>query len=316
MLSKFTSDGQPAEPAVTQARPFVVDVHVHLFPPDVRADRPRYYAGEPGFAQMYGTPGSRMAGGEELIAAMDEAGVTCSVALGFGWQDQARCQAHNDYLLEEAQAHARRIIPFCCVQPAAGDRALYELERCARLGARGVGEIMPDYQDVALDDERLWRPIAAACRELGLILLLHASEPVGHNYIGKGRTTPDRLWPLIQLCQDVDIILAHWGGGFGFYEFMPEVARLARRVYYDCSASLFLYRRGIFRMMARLAPDRILFGSDYPLVTPKRMLHHVDGAGLTPAQRAALYGDNAARLLGLCLTKSEDAPPAAVAPGW
>jgi predicted TIM-barrel fold metal-dependent hydrolase len=277
----------------------IIDFHVHLFPPDVRHERPRCFAGEPGFEQMYGPPTSRMAGGDELVVAMDQAGVTRSVALGFGWRDAARCRAHNDYLLAEAAAQPDRIVPFVCLPPLDDDRALYELERCAGAGARGVGEIMPDYQGLALDDERMWLPVAQACQRLGLILLFHGSEPVGHRYIGKGHTTPERLWPLLQLCRGADIVLAHWGGGFGVYEFMPEVAAVMARVYYDCAASLFLYSRRIFRMMARVAPGRILFGSDFPLVTPQRMVGHVAGAGLSPERLAALYAGNAARLLGM-----------------
>ena len=96
----------------------------------------------------------------------------------------------------------------------------------------------------------------------------------------------------------MNIILAHWGGGFFFYELMPEIARAAQRVYYDTAASPFLYRPLIHKIALRIVgPGRILFGSDYPLLPPSRYFDELTGTGLSERDQALIKGRNAQRLL-------------------
>ena len=145
-----------------------------------------------------------------------------------------------------------------------------------------------------------------AVRALGLILTVHTSEPVGHAYPGKDGTTPTAIWSMIEAADgQVPIILAHWGGGLAFYELMPEVQRQAQNVYYDSSASHLLYRPEIYRLMSQLAPGRVLFGSDYPLIRQTRALRLASEAGLARADLAALLGGNAERL-GLAAAPRQD----------
>ena len=174
-----------------------------------------------------------------------------------------------------------------------------EVERCAAAGCRGVGELYPDGQAFTVDDLADVGPLLEVCRALQLPILIHASEPVGHSYRGKGGTTPERLYGLLRLAADVPLILAHCGGGFAFYELMPEVAALTEQVYYDTAAAAYLYRPAAVARLHDLAPGRVLFGSDYRLLSQRRMLRYVREAGLPPEAAAAVLGGNAARLLGL-----------------
>jgi hypothetical protein len=96
----------------------------------------------------------------------------------------------------------------------------------------------------------------------------------------------------------MNIILAHWGGGFFFYELMPEVARAAQRVYYDTAASPFLYRPLIYRIALKIVgPKRILFGSDYPLLPPGRYFDELEEIRLAGRDQALIKGRNAQRIL-------------------
>jgi hypothetical protein len=93
------------------------------------------------------------------------------------------------------------------------------------------------------------------------------------------------------------MILAHWGGGFFFYELMPEVARAAADVFYDTAASPFLYRPLIYSLALKIVgPDRILFGSDYPLLPPGRYFSEMAGNRLSARIQAKIKGGNARRL--------------------
>ena len=86
--------------------------------------------------------------------------------------------------------------------------------------------------------------------------MLHASEPVGHRYPGKGTATPDRLLQVYRALPDLPVVLAHWGGGLPFYELMPEVAALTRNVVYDTAASTYLYRPAVFRTVLDVVGGR------------------------------------------------------------
>jgi predicted TIM-barrel fold metal-dependent hydrolase len=98
----------------------------------------------------------------------------------------------------------------------------------------------------------------------------------------------------------VTVILAHWGGGFFFYELMPEVARITRNVYYDTAASPFLYRPRVYSTALHIVgPDRILWGSDFPLLPPSRYFREIAAAGIPARARAKIQGENARRILGL-----------------
>jgi predicted TIM-barrel fold metal-dependent hydrolase len=94
-------------------------------------------------------------------------------------------------------------------------------------------------------------------------------------------------------------VAAHWGGGFPFYELMPEVRSAAANLWYDSAASAFLYRPEVFSVVARCAgAEKILWGSDYPLLAQRRMLDYARAGGLAPAELALALGENAVRLLG------------------
>ena len=238
-----------------------------------------------------------MATADDLAQAMTRDGIAAAVALNFGWRDPGLCRATNDSILEALRPH-RQIVPFCTVVP--GDPgAAQEIARCAALGFRGVGELNADGQEFDITDERTMRPVIEACRDHGMVLLLHASEPVGHSYPGKGTTTPEKLVRFLAMAQDVTVVLAHWGGGLFIHELMPEIEALASNAYYDTAATPFLYTPQVYQVGAQLCASRLLFGSDYPLMPQRRALEHLEKAHLCSAERRALLWENGARLLGL-----------------
>jgi predicted TIM-barrel fold metal-dependent hydrolase len=99
----------------------------------------------------------------------------------------------------------------------------------------------------------------------------------------------------------VTSIGAHWAGGLPFYASMPEVRKLFDgNVYVDTAASSLLYDAGIYERVAGLiGAERILFGSDFPLLSQKRSRRRIEESGLDAAAKALILGENAARLLGL-----------------
>jgi len=274
----------------------VIDVHTHVFPPEFIRDRVRLVQACPWFGTLYANPKRKMATAEQLLASMKRAGVDRAVVFGFPWSDAGRLRSANDYVFEAAANSEGRLIPFAVVDP--GNMAVTE-EEVVRLHGRalaGIGELMPDGQGFRLDDER----VMDACLRLAvfhhLVVMIHTSEPVGHDYPGKGKVMPDVIYRLAGKFPEVKIICAHWGGGILSYEMMPEVAAALRNVYYDSAASALLYDDRIFLVAAQIVPRKILFGTDYPLISQRGMLKRARARLAGTSHLDDFLGENARRL--------------------
>ena len=174
------------------------------------------------------------------------------------------------------------------------------MRRCHDAGARGLGELHPDTQGIIDADMASLAPVFDAAKELRMPILMHASEPVGHGYPGKGTVTPDLLMALVNAYPNNTFIFSHFGGGLPFYGLMPEVKLALKNVYFDSAASSLLYTPEVFDVATRaVGAEKIMFASDFPLVTQKRALDEFEQAGLGPERSRLVRGTNATQLLGL-----------------
>jgi len=278
----------------------IIDFHTHVFSPQIKKNRSKYIDDDPSFAMIYSQSDAKMATADELINSMDKDGVDISVIVNYGWTTHELCVETNDYILESIARYPDRLIGFCSVQPNSYEAAINEIERCVQGGIKGVGEMRPDIQLLDLLDEDVMKPFTEVIARHKLILLTHASEPVGHDYPGKGIITPDMLYPFITSYPDLTIVCAHWGGGLPFYSLMPEVKKAMANLFFDTAASPFLYSPQIYNQVIQLVgADKILFGSDYPLMPQSRLLKEIDSLELPEESRNLILSGNARRLLGI-----------------
>ena len=278
----------------------IVDFHTHVFPPQVRDRREEYLRRDATFREIYSDPRSKLASAEELLASMDEAGVDVSVIVGFAWGEMDLCRQTNDHILEAAGRSGGRLVPFCCVPAHVGDEARSEVQRCAAAGARGLGELRPWNQGYDLADSDEADLLAWASSAYDLPLLLHVSEPVGHGYPGKSGLDLSSLYHFVESFPGVTVVAAHWGGGLPFYALMPEVKAALGSTFFDTAATPLLYDSLIYRRAIDLVgADRILFASDFPLLSQGRCLAQVREAGLQEEEQRLILGENARRLLRL-----------------
>ncbi len=278
----------------------IVDCHTHVFPPEVKRRREIYCMMDGYFADLYEDPRSKIASVEDLISEMDDAGVDVSVLCGFGWSTSELCAVHNDYMLDCIRRYPDRLAALAAIQPRDGDRALQELERCLASGMKGVGELMPDGQGYQLDHFDTTGPLFEMAANRGFPIMTHSSEPVGHDYPGKQTVTPEVLWNVAQAHPDAKLVLAHWGGGYPFYELMPEVKAMSQNVYYDSAASTYLYSPQIFlHVLQIVGSGKVMWGSDYPVLRQKRFLQRVRELPVDEPERDAILGTNAVRVFGL-----------------
>ena len=277
----------------------IVDSHVHIFPPEIRDHRQRLFDREPAFRLLYENPKSRLVGASDLIAVMDAQGIDRAVVFGFPWRDSGTAVLNNNYILEAVARHPDRLWGFCCLDPGA-EQAAAEVERCLQAGLSGVGELA--FYEAGIGEGALDRltPLMDLCSRYERPVMIHTNEPVGHGYPGKTPNTLAQIYALVRRFPRNRIILAHWGGGLFFYALLKrEVHEALANVWFDTAASPFLYDPRVYRYAADLVgADRILLGSDFPLLEPRRYVQEIQAAGLNADERRRVCGENAAGLLG------------------
>jgi predicted TIM-barrel fold metal-dependent hydrolase len=276
----------------------MIDFHTHIFSPHAREQRDKWAKDDPIFSLIYADKKAQMIGVEELLEAMEDNGVKASVVCGFPWEGEDRCHRENDYLLDCHSTYTERIIPFISL-PKDPEAAIAELKRCVQGGAMGVGELAPGTYGDQLWIQETMQPVFDAIKAEGLPVLIHVNEPVGHAYPGKGKIRLSEIGTLVEALQGMKVILAHWGGGFFFYELIPEIAAICQGVYYDTAASPFVYDKRIYTIaLSVIGPQRILFGSDYPLIPSKRYKQEMQEAGVGNENLKAILEGNALSLFG------------------
>lgn len=259
----------------------IVDFHCHALPPGFAERHDELSARDRTYAALFPKPGGRIGSVDSLLQEMDAAGVDRAVAMGFGWTDLEVAKEANDYLLDAGSAHPDRITALASVNPAWGEAAVIETERCLDGGAVGIGELHADPQEFDITDGDALGPLMELLRVRGAPVVIHASEPVGHPYPGKGSTTPERLLKFVANFPENRMVLAHLGGGLPFYAAMPEVGAALNNVWYDTAALPYLYRAEAVTAAALTAgAERILFGSDWPLLGQRRVMDYVGSAWL------------------------------------
>ena len=276
----------------------ILDFHTHIFPPAFRQARERFFPGEPGFESLYRSPSSGLIGAEDLLREMDRSGVERSVVFGFPWERSENYRRHNDYVLDSVHRYPDRLTGLSCFSPLSAG-AVEEADRGFREGLSGVGEVALYHEPW---EERCFgrlKEIAGLCGSKNGVLLLHTNEPVGHAYPGKTAAGLGGFYRLLKEHPSTRFVLAHWGGGLFFYALMKkEVRDVLRNTWFDTAASPFLYRPEVYRIAGEIIGfERILLGSDYPLISPLRYFSEMEAAGIPEGDRLRILGENGAALL-------------------
>ena len=288
----------------------VIDSHVHLYSPELNADPAGWAAahGEPHWGTLAtrsrknGRPVQSFPGVDELLTAMDAAGVGRAVLLGWYWEKPETCVWQNRFYAACVRAHPDRLSAFATLHPAAGREAtLAEVRRAQGEGLIGLGELSPHSQGFAVEDS-VFGAVLALADELRLPVNLHVTDPESRPFPGRIATPAADFLQLARAFPATTFILAHWGGMLPMRE--SALKKLAN-VYYDTAASPLMYDPTVWsRATSLVGADRVLFGSDFPLNLYPRLDERPVMARLVDEARAAgmadgVMGQNAARVLGL-----------------
>jgi uncharacterized protein len=283
----------------------LIDSHVHITDPAVISSMDVWRQKEPYFDLLCGSPKNRNVDVPELLEEMDRTGVDISVAFGFGFRHQDHCRAANDYTIRSVEQFPERLVGYAIVNPKEKG-VVQELERCRKGGLKGVGEIMPLGQEIDITDPSTMEELCGFCGDHQWPVLVHINELVGHYYPGKTKDSIKEAEVLAENFPETTFIFAHLGGGLCFYETMPELRKRLSNVYYDTAALPFLYDRTLFAGLKGFGlMEKLVYGSDYPLLNLERYREKIDIGMLSPEERDAFFGLTMGRILGLKEKSSE-----------
>jgi len=212
---------------------------------------------------------------DRMDAASVDMAMICSLAQ----------RIENDFIIGLQNAYPDRFIGFGQVMPQADD-AVDEVHRLAAAGIRGL-KLHPSMHGYHVADHGLLDPVFRACAENGMAVLINALDdafcaPLAIEEIAKGHP-------------DVPTIIAHMGAVWN----VPEAIIVSERqphIYLETSATLM---SDIKRAYARLGPEKILMGSEWPGSDFDLERMKIAKAIPDATDRALVEGDNYVRLLRL-----------------
>lgn len=259
----------------------IADIHAHIFPEKL-AEKASHSIGD-----FYGMSIAREADMPCLVREDRLAGITRCVVSNSATSPKQVANA-NTFLAEAVRGHDG-YIAFGTIYPGM-DGFEAELDRMLALGIRGV-KIHPDFQKLAIDDDRGVDTYRAIARR-GLPVLFHMGD---NRY---DFSSPERLTNLLRRVPDLQAVAAHFGG----WTIWPQSLAHPQpeSVLYDTSSTLGMVSRDMaLRLIDKFGPDRLIFGTDFPMWSPKEELARFDSLGLDAASRQKILYGNFMRLLGL-----------------
>ena len=209
----------------------------------------------------------------------------------------------NEEIAELAHKHSDVAIPFASINPHRGKEGVAAAKRLIKDHKVKGFKFHPSEQDFFAND-RMAYPLYEAIAEAKLPALFHTGQTgVGAGTPGGGGirlkySNPLLLDDVAVDFPDMPIVLAH--PSFPWQEEALSVATHKPQVYIDLSGWSPKYFPPILVQYANtLLKDKILFGSDYPVMTPERWMADFDKLPIKPEVRPLILKENAAKLLKL-----------------
>lgn len=252
----------------------VADVHAHIFP-DKIAEKVVENLGS-----YYDTPIAHVPFFNILLK--EEAAAGISMIAGCGSATKASQVAHLNEFISDCAAKASNVVALGSLYPTMEDWEP-ELERMPELGIKGI-KIHPEFQHIYIDEPKAI-PMYKAIAKAGLPVLFHMGDPK------QDYSAPERLTNLIRQVPDLVVIAAHFGGWQAWDRACANV--LPENVHYDTSSSLmFLGKERAQDLLEKMDPNRFLFGTDFPMWSPKKELARFLELDLDESTRdRILYGN-------------------------
>jgi predicted TIM-barrel fold metal-dependent hydrolase len=272
-----------------------IDTHVHIEP------EPTGNAAEEAARRYFGNTGVSY-GRKELADYYRSRNIGC-VVFSVDERLTGRPQVSNDEVAAFAAENSDIVMAFASVDPMRGAEAVKEARRLIATGGIRGFKLHPPLQQFHANDKAAY-PFYEVVAEAKLPVIFHT----GHSGIGTGMPGgggvrlkyghPMDIDDVAVDFPDMPIIMAH--PSFPWQDEAISVCLHKPQVYIDLSGWSPKYFSPILIQYANtLLKKKMLFGSDYPLITPDRWLTDFAGIAIRDEVRPLILKENAARLFSL-----------------
>jgi predicted TIM-barrel fold metal-dependent hydrolase len=280
--------------AIDAAQLTAIDVHVHL-------ETPKSNDADTAASKYFGDSGAPRDGA--ALADYYRSRKMACVLFTVDERLTGRPHLSNEAVIELAQANPDVIIPFASLDPTRGPDAVRQAKRLVEQGViRGL-KLHPPLQQFSPND-RISYPLYEVFAEAKLPVLFHT----GHSGIGTGMPggggirlkygNPMLVDDVAVDFPDLPIILAH--PSFPWQDEAISVCLHKPTVYIDLSGwSPKYFSPTLVQYANTLLKHKVLFGTDYPLLTPDRWLADFATIAIKDEVRPLILKENAVRLFGL-----------------
>jgi predicted TIM-barrel fold metal-dependent hydrolase len=259
---------------------FVFDAHSHIYPPR---------------QTVWGWLGQTY---EDWLKRMQRNGIDMAQVMALYELTPEAQRVTDDQTWEAIKRYPDRFIGFMWNTPLWGARALEEMRYRADCGFRGMKLYSPGQGNYPVDSP-LVDPLIDLAEKLNWVVMIHTD-------IDSKVCNPHLAVRLAKRHPNVAFILAHMGMNSDVTYFIPDYVKDVSNVYLDTSDTPGL-AQAVYKAPMEAIPDRLLFGSDAPTLSPEVEIRKLEVAeelyGLTKGEKRKILGENAARLFKIDTSK-------------
>ncbi|HNX13630.1 MAG TPA: amidohydrolase family protein [Oscillospiraceae bacterium] len=257
----------------------IFDSHCHVYPDKIASRAAQ------SIAEFYDMPVRFDGTASTLLQEGTRAGITHYLIHSVSVMP-AQVRSINEFIAAQVNEHPGVITGFGTLHPDSKDLD-GDLQHLLSLGLKGV-KIHPDFQKFAADSAKA----VNLCRKLigKLPVLVHAGDTRFHY------SHPQQILNLKKKLPDLTVIAAHFGGWSCWDDAEKELPGLPN-FYVDCSSSLYaLSPEKAKHLFEVFGPEKVLFGTDYPMWSPSSEMELFSRVGLSPREQRRVLYENAAEL--------------------
>lgn len=259
-----------------------IDAHCHIYP-----DKIAVKASE-NTGLFYDIPMRHDGSVKTLLAAGADAGIDRFIVQSVA-TSPSQVRSINEFIAASVAASDGKFTGLGTLHPESTD-IKGDVEQIISLGLHGV-KLHPDIQKFKLDDYRYLK-MYELC-EGRLPMLIHTGDS-RYDY-----SNPNRLAPILEIYPELTVIGAHFGG-WSIWEEAAEKLVKYKNLYVDTSSSLYALDPQTGRKLVReYGADRVMFGSDFPMWSPKTDLERFFALGLTEEENKKILSENAIRIYNM-----------------
>lgn len=262
---------------------YITDAHCHIYPEKIAT------AAVAGTDKFYGEKSVCKGTAKNLIEEGGKAGIDRFIVQSVATSPK-QVKSINEFISTEVSANPKKFIGLGTLHPDSKD-IKEDIRHLMNLGLKGV-KLHPDIQSFKIDDYRCLK-IYELCEENKLPILMHT---------GDSRfdfSNPNRLIPIMKIYTGLTVVGAHLGGWSVWDEAYKKCQGIPN-LYFDCSSCFpFIDKDRVREIIRHYGADRVLFGSDYPMWSPKAELDTFMSLNLDENEIKCILNSNASAIFNL-----------------